>query len=204
MSKTNGFLKVIKEIDGVTIVHPWALEQLWNICHQVEDLPFPVAECGVYRGGTLRLIARALPDRTVYGFDTFTGVPFEMDRSFDEHHKGEFADTNVERVRAFLADLPNVRLIEGVFPSTFIHVPPDEKFSLVHLDCDQYDSYVAALDFFLPRLVEDGYLVIDDYTHCEGTRRAIDERFPGIEKPPYAIHKRIGYETLVKRGDQDG
>jgi len=199
MSKTNGFLRVIQEIDGVTIVHPWALQALWGACKLVEDLPFPAAECGVYRGGTLRLLARALSDRMVYGFDTFSGVPFEMDRSFDEHHKGEFSDTDYNQVAKYLSDLPNVKLVQGVFPSTFIHVPPDEKFSLVHLDCDQYDSYLAALDFFLPRLVEGGILVIDDYLHCEGTRRAIDERFPNIEKPPYIIEKQLGYETLTTR-----
>ncbi len=197
----NSFLKVVKEIDGVTIVHPWALEALWNICRQVEDLPFPVAECGVYRGGTLRLLARALPDRTIWGFDTFTGIPFEMVRAFDKHLEGEFGDTSFDKVAAFLSDLRNIKLVQGVFPSTFIHVPPDERFSLVHLDCDQYDSYLASLDFFMPRLVDGGYLVVDDYLHCEGAKRAIDERFPDVEKPPYILECKRGFETLVTRKD---
>ena len=195
------FLEVTPEIDGVTIVHPWALKTLWRVCDWVKDLPGSVAECGVYRGGTLRLLARALPEKRIWGFDTFSGMPAAAVRDFDTHQVGDFGDTSYAQVDGYLKDLSNIALVGGVFPETFKVIPPDEKFCLVHLDCDQYDSYLAALDFFLPRLLEDAVLVIDDYTHCEGARRAIDERFPVVAKPPYILTKGDDdhFITLVKR-----
>jgi GT2 family glycosyltransferase/MoaA/NifB/PqqE/SkfB family radical SAM enzyme/glycosyltransferase involved in cell wall biosynthesis len=195
------FADIILEISGVTIVDSQLWEPLYRVCERVRHLPHSVAECGVYRGGSLRLLARALPDKTVWGFDTFAGMPAEMVRDFDTHRAGDFGDTSYDQVAAFLRDLNNVRLVQGVFPESFAQVPPDEKFCLVHLDCDQYDSYHAALDFFLPRLVEGGFIVIDDYTHCEGARRAIDERFPRVGKPPYAIRKNGDFETEIFHKD---
>ncbi len=195
------FADIIQEISGVTIVDTQLWGSLHHVCESVKHLPHSVAECGVYRGGSLRLLARALPDKTVWGFDTFAGMPAEMVRDFDAHGEGDFGDTSYEQVAAFLRDLNNVRLVPGVFPESFAQVPPDEKFCLIHLDCDQYDSYHAALDFFLPRLVEGGFIVIDDYTHCEGARRAIDERFPGVGKPPYAIRKNGDFETVIFHKD---
>jgi ADP-heptose:LPS heptosyltransferase/GT2 family glycosyltransferase len=195
------FADIVQEISGVTIVDSQLWEPLYRVCERVSHLPHSVAECGVYRGGSLRLIARALPDKTVWGFDTFAGMPAEMVRDFDTHSAGDFGDSSYDQVAAFLRDLNNVRLVQGVFPESFARVPPDEKFCLVHLDCDQYDSYHAALDFFLPRLVEGGFIVIDDYTHCEGARRAIDERFPGVGKPPYAIRKNGDFETEIFHKD---
>jgi O-methyltransferase len=191
--------KIVQEISGVTIV-PWkALQKLFQTCEKARDLPGSVAECGVYRGGTLRLIARALPNKTVWGFDTFVGMP-DGAKECDVHKGGAFGDTSYEQVSEFLKDLGNVHLVQGMFPDTFVQIPPEEKFCLVHLDCDQYDSYKSALDFFLPRLVDGGFLVVDDYVDCEGSRKAVDERFPEIEKFPYVIQK-MGeeYKTVVFR-----
>src|SRR5664280_2722410 len=135
------FADIIQEISGVTIVDPQLWEPLYRVCTRVRHLPYSVVECGVYRGGSLRLLARALPDKTVWGFDTFAGMPAEMVRNFDTHRAGDFGDSSYDQVAAFLRDLNNVRLVQGVFPESFAQVPPDEKFCLVHLDCDQYDSY---------------------------------------------------------------
>ncbi len=192
---------IIREISGVTIVDSQVWENLYRVCKSARDLPGSVAECGVYRGGSLRLLARALPGKNVWGFDTFAGMPAEMVRDFDTHGVGDFGDTSFDQVAAFLHDLNNVRLVQGIFPETFAQVPSDEKFCLIHLDCDQYDSYQAALDFFLPRLTEGGFIIIDDYFHCEGARRAIDERFPRVGKPPYAIRKNQDFETVIFHKD---
>lgn len=196
------FIEAVLEIDGKTIVHPKALESIYRVCGWARDVPGAVAECGVYKGGTLRLMARFLPDKTIYGFDTFNGMPVEAVRDFDKHQAGDFGDTSLEEVTQFLADLPNVVLIPGIFPATFSQVPADEKFCIVHLDCDQYDSYNNALDFFMPRLSDGGYMIFDDYTHCEGAKRAIDERFPDLIKPPHVVRMEDGeYLTAVKRRD---
>lgn len=188
---------ILQEIQGVTIVNPGAQKYLLQVCEWVKDLPGAVAECGVYRGGTLRLLARALPDKTVWGFDSFQGMP--PVRDFDSHKEGDFGNTSYAEVSNFISDLNNVRLIPGIFPGTFKYAENEKEFCLVHLDCDIYDSYMSALSFFMPRLVEGGYLITDDCHICQGAKRAIDEVFPDIEKPPYVIRKIKGYETVRKR-----
>ena len=49
-------------------------------------------------------------------------------------------------------------------------------FKLVHLDVDIYESYKNALEFFYPRMVRNGVIVMDDYgsKFCLGAKKAID------------------------------
>jgi hypothetical protein len=133
------------------------------------------AECGVYRGGILKMLATAHPGRTVYGFDTFAGLPAEMWGTDELHSVGDFDDTSLRFVRAATADSPNIRLVQGVFPDSAVYVK--DRFALVHLDFDFYESTRAALEWFLPRMVAGGVIVFDDYEweYCPGVKRAIDE-----------------------------
>jgi hypothetical protein len=46
---------------------------------------------------------------------------------------------------------------------------------LLRLDTDLYDSTKVELEIFYPQLSENGVLIIDDYGHWQGARRAVDE-----------------------------
>jgi hypothetical protein len=55
---------------------------------------------------------------------------------------------------------------------------PDNKhvdIALLRLDTDMHHSTRAELDHFYPKLVSGGILIIDDYAHAFGVRRAVDE-----------------------------
>lgn len=134
------------------------------------------AECGVYRGGILKMLANAHRDRTIYGFDTFEGLPVGMWVDGEPHKAGEFDDTSLRYVQAEVADYPNVVLVKGIFPDSAADLP-STKFALVHIDFDFYESTKAAIDWFLPRMVPDGVIVFDDYEWemCPGVKRASDE-----------------------------
>lgn len=141
----------------------------------VNDVPGAAAECGVYCGSTLRMLAKAAPHRRMYGFDTFKGLPAAMWSEGEVHEPGDFADTSFDAVAAALADCPNVQLIPGEFPDSVIDF--DEVFAFVHLDFDFYESTRAALGWLLPRMSPGGVIVFDDYEwhRCPGVKRAIDE-----------------------------
>ena len=65
---------------------------------------------------------------------------------------------------------------QGLFPAsaeTLGHL----RFSFVHLDLDLYDSTVAALEWFWPRIESGGMLLSHDYPLSEGVVRAFDEFF---------------------------
>jgi O-methyltransferase len=152
---------------------------------KVDNVPGAAAECGVYCGSTLRMLAKAAPDRRFFGFDTFTGLPAAMWSEGEVHQPGDFADTSLNAVQQYVAQCPNVRLVRGEFPASTSRVPLDgETFAFVHLDFDFYESTRAALDWLLPRMSPGGVIVFDDYEwhRCPGVKRAIDELGLKVEK----------------------
>jgi O-methyltransferase len=144
-----------------------------------------VAECGVYKGGTAKLLAELAPDRPLHLFDTFCGMP-ETDPGRDLHQAGDFADTTLESVRAYLSGHANVNCVAGMIPESLYGVR-DRKFSFVHVDLDIYSSIKVACEFFYPRLEGGGVLLFDDYGYpsCPGGRAAVDEFF--ADKPETKI-----------------
>ena len=49
--------------------------------------------------------------------------------------------------------------------------------SLLRLDTDWYESTKVELEILYPRLQKNGVLLLDDYGHWEGARKAVDEYF---------------------------
>ena len=152
---------------------------LYSLMQQVTTTPGCAAEVGVYRGGTLLFLAKTLLDRTVYGYDTFTGMPPE-DPDIDKHRAGEFANTSLGAVQQLLASENIVKLRPGVFPDS-ASGEVDETFCFVHIDGDLYSTTLAALEFFYPRLAVGGILAFDDYEWpmCPGVSKAINEFMTG-------------------------
>jgi hypothetical protein len=52
-----------------------------------------------------------------------------------------------------------------------------DQIALLRLDTDWYESTRAELDQLFPRLAAGGVLLVDDYGHWQGCRRAVDEYF---------------------------
>jgi O-methyltransferase len=144
------------------------------ICDQVRGLPGCAVEFGVYQGCSLALLCDALTPARVYGLDTFQGLP--EPGPFDLNLRGQFRDTDIERVAARLAPRSNYTLVPGLFRDTLPTLPVD-RVLLAHLDCDYHDGYHQALEWTWPRLVPGGRIVCDDYqaSMCPGARRAVDE-----------------------------
>lgn len=154
-------------------------------------VPGAVAEFGVYRGGSARIIANAFPDRPCILFDTFEGIPFKGEH--DVHAPGDFS-TNFEDVRSSLSDCRNIEFAKGIFPETATPYE-SEHFAFVYVDADQYQSTKDALEFFWPRLNAGGVIALDDYRwpHCPGVEKALLEFGQKIYNPvPYfAYIKKI-------------
>jgi len=146
------------------------------------SVPGAVAEVGVYKGGTARLLAREFPMKPCYFFDTFEGMPFSD--SEDVHKAGDFCDVTLAAVEKILEDCSNARCIKGIFPET---AKPfrDMKFSFVYLDGDQYRTTKDALEFFWPRMSAGGIIALDDYQwpNCPGVERAIKEFGKPVHSP---------------------
>ena len=140
-----------------------------------------IAECGVYKGGTAKILAELVPDRPLHLFDTFSGMP-ETDPTRDLHEAGDFGDTSIESVREYLSDHTNVTCVAGLVPKS-LEVIRDRTFSFVHIDLDIYSAIQSACEFFYARMQPGGMLLFDDYGYssCPGARAAVDEFF--ADKP---------------------
>lgn len=156
---------------------------LWQSIYSVRSLELPMVEVGVYRGGSAWFIATATKHfmRTrppVYAIDTFAGHPNDvLDQTLDAAHPaGLFGDVDVDDVRAFLAERPNVRLIQGEAVGELQRLN-ETAFSFVHLDVDTYLTTKRCLEYFVPRLAPGAILVIDDFgaPKCRGLTQAVNE-----------------------------
>lgn len=135
-----------------------------------------IAEVGVYKGGSLKLLGQLFDDRPVLGFDTFEGLPKEQWVESETHEPGEFNDTTYEEVQEFTAECPNIVLVKGLFPLSAEQFE-DYTFSLVHVDTDYYLAVKACIDWFWPRMIPGGVIVFDDYgwENCPGVKQALGE-----------------------------
>src|SRR5204863_8681210 len=70
-----------------------------------------------------------------------------------------------------------------------------ERIALLRLDTDWYESTKHELEHMYPRLADGGVLIVDDYGHWEGARRAVDEYF-GRQAPPLLLN-RIDYTGRI-------
>ena len=154
------------------------------------SLPGNVAECGVWQGSTLLptglFLRRRAPTKRLVGFDSFRGLNETVSRDVvlggdddERKHVGGFSNTSYEavnnRVREFgLAD--TATLVPGYFQNTLAGYA-DSSFCFVHLDCVIYESYRACLEFFYPRLVAGGVILLDEYNDppWPGCTLAVDE-----------------------------
>lgn len=151
---------------------------------QCLGLPGEVWECGVYKGGTARMLAQLLADSPASRgacrlrlFDTFSGMP-QTDPGRDAHQPGDFADTSLAAVRARVGYSDFVVLHPGVIPQSFAGLE-DCSVCFAHVDVDIYQAVLDCCHFVFPRLVVGGIMVFDDYgfASCPGARQAVDEFF---------------------------
>ena len=187
---------MIKSVNMIT--HNGKFRDLRMASELCSSVPGAVAEVGVYRGGSLAVLAKLFPGKSVYGVDTFDGMPAVVDD--DIHEEGDFSDTDYEQVRdALCGAFLNVIVLKGFFPDDVVGVLPQE-FAMVHVDCDIYTSVRDCCEFFWPRMVSGGVLVFDDpgFQTCPGARRAFSEfGFDGGE----ILSMGEGASWIVQKGN---
>ncbi len=157
------------------------------------------AELGVYRGNTAKVLHRLAPHRKLYLLDTFSGFPAEQLGQAQPATAGGYG-ASLEAVRSFVGEHPNLVYCPGVFPASTSLVPEHAEFALVHLDCDLEEPTAAALEFFYPRLVPGGFLIVHDYgSGCwPGVRRALDRFLHDKPEGLIPIPDKSGSAAVVR------
>lgn len=158
-----------------------------------------IVECGVWKGGSMMLIARKLlqlndSNRKLFLFDTFEGMsePNEKDVSAINHltaaellqKENRLEGDNVwcysslEEVKSNLetTGYPQQKIFyfKGKVEET-LPEPSVGKIALLRLDTDFYESTRHELETLYDLVVPAGVLIIDDYGHWTGSKKAVDE-----------------------------
>jgi len=144
-----------------------------NICKEplnfvFEDMKLPHKpntlwlEFGVYSGNTINYISQ-FSNETVYGFDSFKGLP---DFWRDGFGVGTFnRDGNLPTVNN------NVELVVGWFNESlpiFLQEHPEQLVSFIHMDADLYSSTKYIFDALKHRMDTDCVIVFDELVNYNG------------------------------------
>lgn len=162
-----------------TLLSQDRIANLIKYSHYATRLEGAIAEFGVWRGGSLELLAKLNPDKDIFGIDSFEGLPVPT-AGKDFHNEGDFADVNYLPVVGYFKMLyPQVRMLKGFSPNVFKYFDENILFKLVHIDVDLYQSVLDGLTFFVPRMVAGGVIILDDYKvrSTPGCEIAINEYF---------------------------
>jgi len=214
------FLPILRRCQPATMT---SVERVYALYKAVEYLsvamiPGDLVECGVWRGGSMMCAALTLmragdTSRRLYLYDTFEGMvqPDVADIDFggrsasgqlsaEERSEGSYiwAYAPLELVRRNMASTgyPTNRIsyVRGPVEQT-IPVTMPESIALLRLDTDWHASTRHELDHLFPLLVKGGVLIIDDYGHWQGARRAVDEYFAASDVK--VLLSRIDYTGRI-------
>jgi O-methyltransferase len=177
-----------------------------------------LVECGVWKGGSAMAMALALKElgnmnRELYLYDTFAGMsaPTDKDIAYNgEPAQKKFSETSTssESSRWCAVPVESVRnnvlgtgypedkfhFIKGVVEKTIPGTLPG-KIALLRLDTDWYESTRHELVHLFPLLSPGGVLIIDDYGHWQGAKKAVDEYLR--ENDLCMLLNRIDYTGVI-------
>lgn len=122
-------------------------------------------EFGVRTGSTVNYIAERQPGQTIYGFDSFEGLPQEWSGWVQE--QGVFAMDTLPDVR------DNVELVVGRFDESLPGFLADhaEHVAFIHIDSDLYASANTVLSSLAGRIRPGTIIVFNEYFNYPNWQR---------------------------------
>lgn len=171
-----------------------------------KDVPGIYCECGVAAGAQVIAMAYAAPNKTIYAFDSFQGVPLPSNK--DNQMPGIKFLTEAEQralpnpgeqllettgatsvsyndfwdhVKNSGVDTSHIWGVEGWFEETLpLFVKDvflkDGGISILRLDGDLYNSTYVCLKYLYPKVIKGGLVIIDDWA-LPGCRQAVMDYF---------------------------
>ena len=215
------FLKIWEETKQYTMI---SVERGYNIFKSVEyvvenNISGDFVECGVWKGGACMIMAKSLlkfgkQDRKIVLYDTFSGMtePDENDciswtgKNMKERWE-KSKDNRGNHLWAAGVDEVRKNLLATGYPENMLEfnigdvcktldAKTPRSVSLLRLDTDWYESTKKELEILYPLLSKEGVLIIDDYGHFTGAKKAVDEYFSDKNRVKIFL-SRIDYTGRV-------
>lgn len=197
----NEFWKIYELCSLYTMTSLERMYALYKAVYYIleNDIEGDFIECGVWKGGCAMLMAKLLEihnikNRKIILYDTYEGMsePTEKDKDFSgktaaellqassiEDQASVWCYSSFEEVKNNINltgfDVERFHMIKGKVEDTIPANLPTSKIALLRLDTDWYESTLHELVHLYPLLNHHGILIIDDYGHWEGCRRAVTE-----------------------------
>ena len=135
-------------------------------------------------------------EKKIYSYDTFEGMPYPGENDFDlkdikadiifnKYKKKEmkWCYSSLDEVKNSIKK-NNINLdddfifVKGKVEDTLkVEKNLPQKIALLRLDTDFYESTKIELEILFPKLERGGILIVDDYGHWKGSKKAVDEYF---------------------------
>ncbi len=199
--KYGEFLDLYQECKPYTMT---SIERMYSLYKAVEyvvknQLPGDFVECGVWKGGSSMLIALTLQkfgvsDRHIWMYDTYEGMSEPTSNDIDikgtnagdllkqaskQDQESVWCYSGLDEVKQHLrlTRYPEhlIHFVKGKVEETIPAHMPGQQIALLRLDTDWYESTKHELHYLFPHLIQRGVLIIDDYGHWVGAKKAVDE-----------------------------
>ncbi len=166
---------------------------------EAENVPGAFVEFGVWKGGAAGVMAavakEAESERMTWLFDSFEGLPEPTEK--DGTHAAEYASEHtLGRLRSIVKCVGPIEDVEKLFFSV-LRIPREQvriekgwfqetlpgakqelgQIAILRLDADWYESTKYILEELYDQVAPGGWVIVDDYGHWEGCRKAVDEFF---------------------------
>ncbi|WP_147535410.1 class I SAM-dependent methyltransferase [Bacillus marasmi] len=142
-------------------------------------------EFGVYKGETINFISSKV-EETVYGFDSFEGLPEDWRDGFP---KGVFQLGTLPSVNY------NVELINGWFEESLPKFTENHKnnCAFIHIDCDLYTSTKTIFKFLKGKIQSGTVIVFDEYFNYPNWKNGEYKAFEEFIAESKSKFEYIGY-----------
>jgi tetratricopeptide (TPR) repeat protein len=153
--------RIAQEIDALGRAQEFASrEQLHKHAIDHCSVGTLVLEFGVASGTSLRFFGREMPEYSLFGFDSFEGLP----EAWEHKDAGTFKQDALPQVET------NTKLVVGWFNKTlpdFLSAYPGDV-RLLHIDCDLYSSTAYVMEQLADRIVSGTVVIFDEYWRYNG------------------------------------
>ncbi len=191
---------VLAKVGKFTMTSPERVFSLVEAVRYIEknNIEGSIVECGVWKGGSMMAVAETLKvtgnkNRQLYLYDTYEGMsaPTEHDKTFSGDKAATLLEIDLNKEKNLVwaySALETVKqnmqstgypedkitYVKGKVEDTIPQTIPG-KIALLRLDTDWYESTLHELIYLFPLLQEGGVLILDDYGHWAGAKKAVDE-----------------------------
>lgn len=190
----------IKYAEQICYSSKEVLHFTYEMAKKYADKPGVYVECGVAAGAQIIAMAAGAPNKTIYAFDSFQGIPRPSNKDnqmpgirflskAEQQALPNPGEQILESTGATSVSLEsfkehcfnsgvgtrNIKPVRGWFEDTVKNFSRD-NISILRLDADLYNSTYTCLKYLYPKVIKGGLVIIDDWA-LPGCQQAVRDYY---------------------------